>query len=397
MAWNQKEFYISTFFCCTGNGTENQKKCLIAAKRNGLNMVEFSFNNHEIAESGMAICEEIGLNYIATDMDRFTGGKTILDPEKDENLIKEIVDEKINNKYMVGYYTWDEVGRNNFERVRGINDLFSKYDPERLPFSLIYPSYGMYNWDKGEANWQENTYAQYVEDYIKIIDPPVLCVDYYPFLPAWFEDKLIENDIWRDMGLMHFLADKYNKPFWFYVQSVELGPDVVGRLTQEKIQVQLMSALAYDAKCISYYIATNYLYDFNGNDTDRSESGKYINKRVMTYGTYLFDKKITHLYHTGLDAKFNNIYFLDDINSSDLIASATDGMIIGEYDSEESIALMLVNKDYDNSLDTNIKLKSAKDIYVLNGNNGELELLAENTLDISVVLGAGDGTLLILK
>ena len=62
-----------------------------------------------------------------------------------------------------GYFVWDEPARETFEKAQELRKLYKKYDPSRLAYSCVYPSYGVYNWTGSQIDWSNSAYARYID------------------------------------------------------------------------------------------------------------------------------------------------------------------------------------------------------------------------------------------
>ena len=395
--WKQDGFLMSTF--CFGSSDA----AIRLAKEAGLDLLEFAFSYGSTASlhQGLTVCDMIGMKSMAYDNRLLTGGGDAANPVSEEELIRNAVREYSSHSSVMAYYLWDEVDTPNNEKVRKMTDQVRRQDPARLAFSCLFPSYGMYNWSNSPINWENSAYAVYVDDYLKTVNPDVLCFDYYPFHQK--QSTVITNDWYRDMGLYRTKAAQYNKPFWYYYQSVDLGGptnDLAVNITEGQIRVGMYTGLAYGAKTLSSYIAVNYMWDREGNKQPRFEEGKALIREVKTTGNYLFDKTTKKIYHTGLPAgNYNAIYYLDDFASSDLLASAPDNLIISVFEDGKTATkyLLAVNKDWGNVQTGHITLKSAKNIGKLNTGNGNVEPVSTSSLTIPLNLEMGGGALYVIK
>ena len=111
------------------------------------------------------------------------------------------------------------------------------------------------------------------------------------------------------------------------------------------MKFQMYAGLAYGAKCLSAFNPSGRMYNVGGSGKkpDDFNDIKQNNKEVMTVGRFLFDKTPDKIYHTGLSSdNLNRLYFLDDINNSDLVSSAPAKIIISIFKDNSSKRYMLV-------------------------------------------------------
>ena len=383
--WNQEEFYISTFAPISVD-SKYMENALKLCKEAGLNLIEVR------SIEAIEMCEKLGLNTIL-DVGKWKGN------EYTEKSLYNIMKENQANSNNIGYYTWDEVPANNLYDAKNKNAVIEKYDPIKLPYSILYPSYGKVTWNT------DYRYDEYVKDYLDIVNPKVLSFDYYP-IHAWgLRTSNVKNimtcEWWRDMGFMRKMSNEYNKPFWYYVQSVNIETSVVD-LTQSQIALQLYAGLAYGADCLSYYLTPGYIYSKDGKEkTDRFDEGAELNKRIMNIGNLLLGRKSEKIYHTGFGIAdilmgINNKFYLDTLSNSDIISSAPDDLIISQFEENDEIYLLVINKNYVSSITGNLTLQAEKSVSQFNAQNRTTTNLG--TVDsIKLNIPAGEGVVYIIR
>lgn len=386
-AWEQKEFYLSTFI--SGTDLEQVKW----AKEGGLNLLEFAFSTPAYMEKALDYCDDVGIRCMVYDQGSITsvGDKM---PLYNERSFANAVYKYYDHESVIGYYIWDEVDKSLFASARVMVDYVKKYDPARLAYLILYPSYGVYNWSSSPVDWENSAYYYYVDDYLKTVNPQVLSFDYYPFYNN--PSSLSISDWYRDMGLMRKKAAEYGKPFWYYYQTHDLKDHNIA-LSPGQIRVQMYTGLAYGAKYLSSYNAMYYMYTDSGK-TANFESAKAINNEVMAMGRYLFDKTPTRLYHTGAAAVNSSIYYLDDLTASDLIASAPDDLILSVFEDGKTSTkyLLVVTKNFTSGASGTITLKSSKAVGLLS-KSGSVQQVSPSADSISFSLEAGGGALYVIK
>lgn len=383
--WKQKEFYLSGF--TTGVNRES----LTLAKEVGLNLVEFAFSGTELVKEAIKICDKIGLNCLPFDRGRWTAALGIVSLYNEEIVYSWII-ETHQHKSVIGYYLWDEVMKNDITIARGLQNLFKKYDPARLAYIIVFPSYVHESWNNiASGNYHDAPYYKYVEYFLNTVKPDVLAFDYYPF--GKHGQNLMEVDWWRDMGLMRMKSIEYNLPFWYYYQASELG-EKKERCTVSEIRLQMYAGLAYGAKYLSAFNSSGRMYGGNGQKVADFEELKQNNHEVMTAGRFLFDKIPYKIYHTGLSKDYlTNGYFLDKIEESEIIKSTPDGLIISIFKDGKtsSLYILVVNKNHATQRSVRLELKSAKKISLLNKTSGSINVLGTSDyIDLALQPGGGE-------
>ena len=377
--WRQDKFYLSSCwpYAYSAGSLDQKTKSIDLCKECGLNLVELPIN---CSDDVLSYCDKAGINAIAGSS-FFQSSALGSTPIWNDTVVKNEIYKIYKHKSVIGYYYWDEIGKDSMNKAKNLKNNINKYDPARLAYSCLFPSYGIINWGEslGGGQWGDNSYYNYVKDYLDVVDPPVLSFDYYTFAL----DKSLNiniRDWYRDLGLYRKFSLEYNKPFWNYI-----GTDCMndgGEFTNiAQTRVQLNIALAYGAKTISYYTTVKYLYDEkNFEKTEFFEDVKKENKKAMAMGNFLFDKTGTEIYHYGLkntlENDYSEIYFLDDISKSKIIESvvASDGMIISMFkDKNNKQYMMVVTKNLKSKSAIEITLKGNKKVSTFNTSTKKLE------------------------
>lgn len=386
--WKQPEFYLSTFMAGTSRGA------LAAARESGINLVEFAFTEPDAMREGARLCGELGLYAMANDRERFTGLGSHGAPYTAASVAG-ITAEFSQMPQVIAYYLWDEVMDDAFAAAKELQDTFRRLDPARLPYCILYPSYGVYNWNSSPVQWEDSSYYRYVDDFLKIMDPAVLAFDYYPFCGRWAAiSDVREHEWWRDMGLMRKKAAEYSKPFWYYYQAVDLPGNTAVNITQAQIRLQMMAGLAYGAKYLSSYNALDYLFDAAGNKTARFEEGMRDQRRALAIGRRLFRKQPSFLTHTGLKPETRVMFYLDELSASPLLESAPDNLIVSVFDED---TVLVVNKDFQHDMVGAITLKEPKEVSLFDPSAGEETPVGSRMKNIPLALEPGGGAVFVLR
>ncbi len=399
--WQQKQFYISTFKALphsTGASLEDFRRILRANREAGLNLIENAIMSREEGLLAAEACEQEGMSFLIQNItpDKGFSGMGTNCPPVTETLVEELLAEQKDRRYLEGYFLWDEMSAEDFPRCRELCDRFRRQAPDKLAYTLILPSYGAYWWDAPGGDWQNSGYAQYVREYVRIVEPDVVSFDYYAFDMHGHEATDLRNcPLWRDMGLLRQEALKADRPFWFYFQSTDMGKGYI--FTNEMRAVQMYAALAYGVKALSYFGSMSCICDGAGNVSPELPAVRELNCRVQNLGNFLFDKKSVALYHYGIDADNRPLYYLDDETASPWIAAAPDNGIVGVFEGDNGRRyLLVVNKDYRNPLCGTLALKGARAVGkfdAVTAQMGEMPAVEAVTLDIA----AGDCVLLAVE
>ncbi len=395
--WRQENFILSSFFAVGGSGSRIQyRSWLSRTKAAGIDIVELTFLPRSALLTAVEVCEELQLSCIVQDLDQAGGiGGNYQFTEEAVQSFTELMQPY---QCVEGYFVWDEPARETFEKAQELRKLYKKYDPSRLAYSCVYPSYGVYNWTGSQIDWSNSAYARYIDDYLSAVEPEVLSLNYYPFAVSGSDASLKQNDLWRDMGYVRKRAMEEGLPYWHYFQGVgDLQDKVIGAMTLEKIQVQMYAALAYGVKGLSYYTSYGLLLDADGYETDLYEPLTALNGKVKNIGGYLFDKEPEALYHSGLSSEMEAAYFLDAAGESSLIAGMPENLIIGLFRQGDVRVLVAVNKDYRSAVSGDLMLREKKKVGIFDSSTGAAVSGSDPTDRIPLELPAGECAVYILE
>ncbi len=389
--YEQEKFYLSTAmpYGYDSEYTGDTKTAIDNLAAANLNLVEFGAYNGKT--DMIEYAGEKGLDVLAsTSFRRSSDSKIPLDNTNlDWDLAARLELGKYQYNNVIGYLTYDEVSESEFSIANKLKTYINKWDPARLAYSCLLPSYNWY--DPNNDTFDYSTYESYVNNYISTVNPQVLSFDYYPFNMGWSD--VIERDWYRDMGLFRKTAKANNIPFWYYAGAVN-GDNTA--LSMAEVNVQMNVALAYGAKYISLFGTNRYLYDAvtfeKAADFDAKAA---FNKKVVNIGNLLFDKTSTAIYHTGgID---NEEYYGDNLSNCELLSSTskfalslTDKAIISVFEGADGKQyVMVVNKDIENSISNlSVSLSDTYSVAEFDSTNGTIGTAASvNSITLNIEAG----------
>lgn len=152
--------------------------------------------------------------------------------------------EKIRDyKSLMGYYLADEPLTKDFEKLKKLRDAIYKYDPKHFPFVNLHPIVS-------PDFLGSKSYRDYIEDFIKTVQLPLVSYDNYPVLKQ--NGKIIIRDtFYENLEIVSEVTRKYGIPFWAFCMCTPHFDYPYP--TKADLQFEAFSALAYGAQGISYY------------------------------------------------------------------------------------------------------------------------------------------------
>jgi len=333
-------------------------------------------------------CAQLGMKAMIVD-GRTSWEAAFADDHAD--LIKSLVADYGSHPATYAYYIRDEPSSLLFEPLGKVSQELQRQDPKHLPFINLFPTYA------SPEQLGTPTYAEHLDRYLSIVKPAVLSYDNYCLL----KDGTDRGDYFENLGLIREYGLRYGVPQWNIVLSIPL-PNCRDPKASE-MRWQAYTSLAYGMKGLMWFtywtmpgweeeFGGNAIVDCNGRPARLYPIVKQINGEVRTLGKTLLGLTSTGVYHTGeiprgamrlgVDAP---IQLPDDLP-----------LLIGFFTDAEGVEYaMVVNRDHDNPVDVELKLKphvtGLTEISAIDGSDIPVTV-AEGSAEMS--LEAGDGRLL---
>lgn len=387
--WRQDNFVLSTFSAKGENMRDVLENCADA----GFTMLELGWASHEQAEEALRICEELDIDLLYQDFSVFGGMQGYHLERGPWDNAKAVADHVRDYKSCIGYYIWDEpYGTEQLKEARRVVDLFQKEDPARCPFTVAIPSYN----DK--FTWQNGQFGGYLCDYVNIIDPPVLSLDYYPIgLPGYTDEKQLDDSLmWCDLGLMRQQCARHDLPLWFYYQAVNLHR--YSHFEFPMVRMMMYAAVLYGAKALQQFTAVGSVIEEDGQKSIFFDETKAIHAEFQKLGNTLMALHSKHVFHSA-DLLPGSPYMTgladDIVDSAWLAGSLQDRVSVGELeDAYGNTYLVILNRDFTREKTVTLPLKKTCRLYEVSRETGRQSVLADGTDAIEVTLAMGDAIVL---
>ena len=143
-----------------------------------------------------------------------------------------------------GFQMKDEPGANMFPALRRWSDAVATSAPATLRFINLLPNYAT------EAQLNASSYGAYVNTFVKIVDPDILCMDAYPFFERTDMATNASTDGYhRNLAVLRDAAR--GRPFWNFFNAMPFNSHLAP--TEGQIAWQAFTSLAYGAKGVLYF------------------------------------------------------------------------------------------------------------------------------------------------
>lgn len=154
--------------------------------------------------------------------------------------LRAVVDQFGGHPALDGYFLVDEPSSDQFADLGLVVGGLRQLDPARVPYINLLPDY-----ISPEALGTD-TYAEHVDQFVAVVQPTLLSVDYYPFLHNVDRDTFFANlELIRDRAL------RAGIPWMLIVQALPHGQ--YRDPTPAELAWQVYNGLAFGARAISYF------------------------------------------------------------------------------------------------------------------------------------------------
>lgn len=359
------------------------------AKEAGFTVLEFLKQlPPEALDAAVAACEKYDLGFLLEDW-RYWGAfqDACMAPWTPEKLAEGVA-RYTRSPNLFGYYVWDEPYPGQFPLARRVIDQLERLDPARLPFTVALPSYNeRYRWDNGR-------YEEYLTEYFRVIQPPVVSLDYYPFFfEARTAEEMNRSHLFDDIGLLRRISLAHDTPLWFYFQCWRHSAGDPP-MTAEMTRMQFYNALLHGAKGMQWFIIFDYIITHSGQKGYLFSCARQLNTELHALESTLLALTSERVYHGGLtDCRFG-----DDLAADPLLCAVPAFVSVGTFgDGYGNRYAMVLNRNFEAELDVALPLRQPRRIYRVSRQTGAQEVYAQNAQTLTLHLAAGDAELFRLE
>ena len=274
-------------------------------------------------------------------------------------------------------------------------------------------------WGYGNLNpvWRVSDYQKYeqmVAEYCELCNPTYLSWDHY----VWDEGRTVETYFYN-MDLIRKYAEKYEIPFWSFVQAGSQWNDAKETFdtngyypSEGQMRWSANTSLAYGAKGLQYfpvlqpshfaYAETNRM-DFQrngilgawGNKTQWWYYAQNINKQVAAIDEVLMNSVNEGVIVTGEQAGLDTkgLQFIMDTTSWRELESVEGNTMIGCFNYHGKSALYVVNYETEYAQKVTLNLQNAYNLSITQSGENSKVKTDKLTLDMQ----PGDGVLVVFE
>ncbi|MDR1734936.1 MAG: hypothetical protein LBR73_08675 [Oscillospiraceae bacterium] len=393
-----------------------------------------------------SVCVELGLEVIAED-GRIAQAVSAGCEETRRALLENVVSDYKDCPAIKSYHVVDEPHASAFPALGAVCRILEELDPAREPYINLFPNYA------NRDQLGNDTYAQHVADYVRIVHPQIVSYDHYHFhnremgavKKPKFTDKR-EEAIWENansggiaaapadgnavgthggnaadlhlkplkpqqggaffdnLEVIRNAARSNGLPFMNIVLLVEHG--CYRDVSEAELRFEVFQTLAYGAARISYFTYGALPFEptwkwrggcvtVEGNKTRHYYDVKRINRDIFYLGQHIQSTNSTNVLHIGKEADKLVSYYTPQEPIEGITAST--GLTLGFF---EDGSVLLANKDYFTVNRVNLTLSAGHAIQVLDKSTGEwyaLPPVTDTGNRFAFTLMPGDGELITMN
>lgn len=188
---------------------------------------------------------------------------------------------------IIGIDAGDEPSSLDFSHYGKAIDTIHRLFPGKFAYLNIYPSYAVKGSNTPEeiaAQLGTNSYQEYIERYVRYVNTPYICFDYYLYSANL-------SGMYESLATVSRACRKHNRDMWMVLQVNSHQPD--RWISEKQLQFQTNCALAFGARTIIWacYCAGwwyNHVLDKQGNKTQQYDKLRHVNAQLHAIGeTYM--------------------------------------------------------------------------------------------------------------
>ena len=400
--YRQDHFMISSCIALAVEGYQkgggDLRECIRNVKEAGCNLAEFIWADPEETEKCIEACEEFELDGVFQNWDAFGGFQgSRSNFEINYEKLDLFMEFSKKFRHFYGYYVWDEpLSERAVDTAAAELREIERLDPARLPFIVAIPSYNLTD------TWENGKYEAYLTRFAKVIDPPVMSLDYYPFSAMRPDpsNQLDDKLLFLDIALLRKLALGINAPMWFYIQAMDSPINSnYYRFTPQKLSMQAFNVLLHGGKAVQYYCTVEGAVYWDGRPGPLFFPMKELNRRIQRWGKTLMALKSEGVYHSpevlagcaAFDPYREPVSESKVLLDQDLPFRCS----VGELsDREGNRYLLILNRDYKNAREFRIGFRKAFRVYKISDETGGQTVLRNRAENLRLRLNPGDAVFL---
>lgn len=322
----------------------------------------------------------------ALDAAEQAGIKLIISCPQLKTNTKEVVERFMKHSALAGYFLRDEPASGLFPELETWVRNIRSIDSTHFCYINLLPTY-VSNEILGVSS-----YRQYIQTFIQKVNPQILSFDHYPIILE-NNGRIVIRDTWyENLEIISDEATKNNLPFWAFILSTEHSNYPYPTLGQLKLQA--FANLAYGAQGIQYftywtppgddkYKFRNGPIEFKtGKKTDMYLLIKDVNQQINNLSRVFLNSKVSNIGHMGDIIPKGSHVFSTLPKAFRNIDAKGNNILISYLQNKDINYLVIVNKNFVNTITIDIDLKSSSIKQVLQNDSFSIQKKGKHTYTI---------------
>ncbi len=264
-----------------------------------------------------------------------------------------------NHPALAGYFLRDEPSREQFPELGEWARRIQSVDSIHFCYLNLFPNYA-----SADALGTE-TYQQHVNLFIKEVPLQLLSFDHYPIIKDETGTIVLREEYYENLEIFADEARKAGKPFWAFALTVAHDPYPIP--TMGELRLQVFSNLAYGAQGIQYftYWTPNRYLDFifyegpidleTGKRTVVYDRIKEMSREIKNLSDVFLNANVLSIAHTGEEIPKGTIRLQKLPEKIKVLETKGMGAIVSVLEKRDKQFLVIVNRDFKNSLNVKIE------------------------------------------
>lgn len=384
----------------------------------GINLIVHNFSDYasapEAVKKNLELAHKYGIGMYVVDSN--VTGKTGQDEITAEEVAKEII-KYSDYEAFCGMYLVDEPQATYYSMGDGTR-LLGKYEQladvlhNQLDIITYCNAFPINDLGRNKEN-----YEKYIKEFCDILQPKVLCWDYYPF-DEYREGKM--EVYFYNMDLIRGTAEEREIPFWAYIQAGAQWNDSFDELPSKtpywpnefQFNWNVNTSLAFGAQGIQYFpllqpyqfaLAEDGKWDFErngilgamGNENQWYYYAQEINKHIAAIDEVLMNCVNKGVIVSGEQAKADMSLTTCEIKEGTFnqLKSVSGDAMVGCFNYQGKTALYVVNYSMEYAQKITLGFDSTQNVRMIQ--NAEESYVKGKALTLD--MAAGEGILLVLE
>jgi hypothetical protein len=276
------------------------------------------------------------------------GVKVICSSPELKNNTEAAVQATMNHPALYGYYLDDEPEVSDIDMLSDWMQNIQAVDGEHPCYINLYPM-----WAWGGSNKYESNVATFLDK----VPVPFLSFDIYPIVSINGAPTIIRSEWYQNLEIIAAAAKNKNIPFWAFALALSHNLDASHFYpipTVAELRLQMFSNLAYGAQGLQYF---TYWGIYHEAPTIVHDRVKTVNQEIRNLTSVFLGANVISVGHTApLPTGTHPVGTLPDHIKS---LNINGGAVVSLLEKNNNQYLVIVNRDYRNSMQMTITVDSS--------------------------------------